>query len=126
MKKLNHRLTKFIQNHWFGFYVVVMLAIPGIVNFLMNLAIPTLPELTAPTWLGFWGSYLGGAIGCLPALAAYDPSLFESYYFARVSSGIFIFRYAGMELSSIPRFSTRNRVSLSLSNPTTRKSGIIP
>ena len=73
MKKLNHRLTKFIQNHWFGFYVVVMLAIPGIVNFLMNLAIPTLPDLNAPSWLGFWGSYLGGAIGCLPALAAlYD------------------------------------------------------
>nr|WP_326189664.1 hypothetical protein [uncultured Oscillibacter sp.] len=78
MKKLNHRLTKFIQNHWFGFYVVVMLAIPGIVNFLMNLAIPTLPELTAPTWLGFWGSYLGGAIGCLPALAAYRHSIEES------------------------------------------------
>ncbi len=72
MKK-GHKLTEFIQTHWLWAYVVAMLAIPGIVNWFMYLAIPTRLDLTAPTWLTFWGSYLGGAIGCMPALAAlYD------------------------------------------------------
>ncbi len=72
MKK-GHKLTEFIQAHWLWAYVVAMLAIPGIVDGFMYLAIPTRPDLTAPTWLTFWGSYLGGAIGCMPALAAlYD------------------------------------------------------
>ena len=59
--------------HWIIFYVVAILLVACAVNGLMYLAVPTLPDLNAPTWLGFWGSYLGGAIGCLPALAAlYD------------------------------------------------------
>ena len=58
---------------WILLYVVVILLVAGAVNVLMYLAVPTLPVLDAKTWLGFWGSYLGGAIGCLPALAAlYD------------------------------------------------------
>ena len=58
---------------WLVLYVLAILLVAGTVNLLMHLAIPTLPDLEAPTWLGFWGSYLGGAIGCLPALAAlYD------------------------------------------------------
>ena len=72
MKK-GHKLTEFIQAHWLWAYVVAMLLIPGIVDGFMYLAIPTRLDLTAPTWLTFWGSYLGGAIGCMPALAAlYD------------------------------------------------------
>lgn len=58
---------------WLVLYVFGILLVAVTVNLLMHLAIPTLPDLNAPTWLGFWGSYLGGAIGCLPALAAlYD------------------------------------------------------
>lgn len=58
---------------WILLYVVAILFVAGTVNVLMYLAVPTLPDLNAPSWLGFWGSYLGGAIGCLPALAAlYD------------------------------------------------------
>lgn len=54
-------------------YIVAILLLAGAVYLFMHLAIPTLPNLNASTWLGFWGSYLGGAIGCLPALAAlYD------------------------------------------------------
>lgn len=77
MKK-GQKLTEFIQAHWLWAYVVAMLLIPGIVDGFMYLAIPTRPDLTAPTWLTFWGSYLGGAIGCLPALAAYRHSIDES------------------------------------------------
>lgn len=58
---------------WILLYVVAILFVAGTVNVLMYLAVPTLPDLNAPSWLGFWGSYLGGAIGCLPALEAlYD------------------------------------------------------
>lgn len=59
--------------HWIFLYVVAILLVAGAVNGLMYLAVPTLPDLNAPTWLTFWGSYLGGAIGCVPALLAlYD------------------------------------------------------
>lgn len=59
--------------HWIILYVVAILLVACAVNGLMYLAIPTLPDLSAPSWLDFWGGYLGGAIGCLPALAAlYD------------------------------------------------------
>ena len=37
----------------------------------MKVPIPSLNRsLSASDWLGFWGGYLGGALGCLPALAA--------------------------------------------------------
>lgn len=59
--------------HWIFLYVVAILLVAGAVNGLMYLSVPTLPVLDAKTWLGFWGSYLGGAIGCVPALLAlYD------------------------------------------------------
>lgn len=58
---------------WLILYVLAILLVAGVINLFMHLAIPTAPGLNAPTWLTFWGSYLGGAIGCLPALAAlYD------------------------------------------------------
>ena len=58
---------------WIFLYILGILLLAAIVNALMGLSIPTDASLNAPTWLGFWGSYLGGAIGCLPALAAlYD------------------------------------------------------
>ena len=58
---------------WIFLYILGILLLATIVNALMVLPIPTDASLNAPTWLGFWGSYLGGAIGCLPALAAlYD------------------------------------------------------
>lgn len=59
--------------HWIILYVVVILLVACAVNGLMYLAVPTSPGLTAPSWLDFWGGYLGGAIGCDPALLAlYD------------------------------------------------------
>ena len=62
---------KFLR--WLLIYILVILGIAIIVNVLMFLSIPTDSSLNAPTWLGFWGSYLGGAIGCVPALLAlYD------------------------------------------------------
>lgn len=58
---------------WLILYVLAILLVAGAINLFMYFAIPTSPDLNAPTWLTFWGSYLGGAIGCLPALAAlYD------------------------------------------------------
>lgn len=58
---------------WLILYVLAILVVAGVIDLFMYLAIPTAPGLNAPTWLTFWGSYLGGAIGCLPALAAlYD------------------------------------------------------
>lgn len=54
-------------------YALAIVGIAAFINFLMGVPIPTATSLNAPTWLTFWGSYLGGAIGCLPALAAlYD------------------------------------------------------
>ena len=61
---------------WILLYILGILLLATIVNALMGLPIPTDASLNAPTWLGFWGSYLGGAIGCIPALAAlYDNRL---------------------------------------------------
>lgn len=59
--------------HWIILYVVAILLVACAVNGLMYLAVPTSSGLTAPSWLDFWGGYLGGAIGCIPALLAlYD------------------------------------------------------
>lgn len=63
---------------WILGYVAVILAIAVVINFAMGLAIPTNASLNGPTWLGFWGSYLGGAIGCIPAIAAFVHSVGES------------------------------------------------
>lgn len=58
---------------WILGYAAVILVIAVVINVAMGFSIPTNAGLTAPTWLGFWGSYLGGAIGCIPALLAlYD------------------------------------------------------
>lgn len=51
---------------WLILYVLAILVVAGVIDLFMYLAIPTAPGLNAPTWLTFWGSYLGGAIGCLP------------------------------------------------------------
>lgn len=55
---------------WILGYVAVILVIAVVINVAMGLSIPTSASLNGPSWLGFWGSYLGGAIGCIPALAA--------------------------------------------------------
>lgn len=58
---------------WILGYVAAILAIAVVINIAMGFSIPTNASLNGPTWLGFWGSYLGGAIGCVPALLAlYD------------------------------------------------------
>lgn len=74
MKKINHCLSKFIQDHWIVAYFLAILFLAVVINFGMQIPVISFnPSLDAPMWLGFWGSYLGGAIGCLPALAAlYD------------------------------------------------------
>jgi len=53
---------------WLYFFAIIIFA--GTVNLAMYLPIPTLETLDAKSWLGFWGGYLGGALGCIPALAA--------------------------------------------------------
>lgn len=63
---------------WLAAYVVIILAIALLINAAMLLPIPTIAALDAPTWLTFWGSYLGGAIGCIPAIAAYRHSIDDS------------------------------------------------
>lgn len=79
MKKLNLKFTAFIQSHWIGFYFLCMFAIAFTINLGMCAPIVSFnPSLEANDWLGFWGGYLGGAIGCLPALAAYRHSIDES------------------------------------------------
>lgn len=56
--------------HWLWKYVAAILLFAAAVNGAMYLPIPTLSTLTSGDWLGFWGGYLGGAIGCIPAIAA--------------------------------------------------------
>lgn len=56
--------------HWLWKYVAAILLFAAAVNGAMYLPIPTLSTLTSSDWLGFWGGYLGGAIGCIPAIAA--------------------------------------------------------
>lgn len=58
------------KHFWFLLYIAAVLAVALLLNFLMWLPIPTFGSLGAEHWLGFWGSYLGGALGCLPAIAA--------------------------------------------------------
>ena len=63
---------------WILGYAAVILVIAVVINVAMGFSIPTNAGLTAPTWLGFWGSYLGGAIGCIPAFLALQHSITES------------------------------------------------
>ena len=63
---------------WILLYIAVILLIALLLNFLMWLPIPTFGALRAEHWLGFWGSYLGGALGCLPAIAALAENRQES------------------------------------------------
>lgn len=60
------------KNHyrWIWIYAAVIVLLAGVINLLMWLPIPTFGSLSETSWLGFWGSYLGGALGCLPAIAA--------------------------------------------------------
>ncbi|WP_419173611.1 hypothetical protein [Victivallis lenta] len=64
--------------HWLWKYVAAILFFAVAVNGAMYLPIPTLSTLTSSDWLGFWGGYLGGAIGCIPAIAALLHSQAES------------------------------------------------
>ncbi|GEM_PF-5344877 len=64
--------------HWLWKYVAAILLFAAAVNGAMYLPIPTLSTLTSSDWLGFWGGYLGGAIGCIPAIAALLHSQAES------------------------------------------------
>lgn len=63
---------------WFLVYILVVLVVAGSVNSLMYLSIPTESSLDGPSWLAFWGSYLGGAIGCIPAILALLHSISEA------------------------------------------------
>lgn len=79
MKKSKQKLTKFIQKHWVAAYFCAALMIAVVVNIGMSLPITSFNTLLdEDDWLTFWGSYLGGAIGCLPAIAAYRHSIDES------------------------------------------------
>ena len=78
MKK-GQKLTEFIQDHWISFYFAAALVVALIVNLGMSFPFASFnSSLNSGNWLGFWGSYLGGAIGCLPAIAAYRHSIDES------------------------------------------------
>lgn len=56
---------------WILIYAAGILILAAVINYMMGLSIQSSnASLDATAWLGFWGSYLGGAIGCLPALAA--------------------------------------------------------
>lgn len=59
---------------WIFLYILGILLLAIVINIAMGFSIPSADKsLDGPSWLDFWGGYLGGAIGCLPALAAlYD------------------------------------------------------
>lgn len=59
---------------WIFLYILGVLLLAIVINIAMGFSIPSADKsLDGPAWLDFWGGYLGGAIGCLPALAAlYD------------------------------------------------------
>ena len=66
------------EGRWICLYILAIIGIAGLINLLMSPSIPSISSIDAPTWLTFWGSYLGGAIGCLPAIAALQHSRREA------------------------------------------------
>jgi len=64
------------ENHdnWLWLYVTGVISFAFLVNIAMYIPIPTLETLDAPDWLSFWGGYLGGVLGCIPAFAALKES----------------------------------------------------
>ena len=66
------------EGRWIFSYVLAIVSIALAINLLMSPSIPSISSIDAPTWLTFWGSYLGGAIGCLPAIAALQHSRQEA------------------------------------------------
>lgn len=64
--------------HWLWLYVFAIICIAFIVNLCMFIPIPTPSGLNNGYWLGFWGSLLGGSIGCIPAIAALRENRLES------------------------------------------------
>ncbi len=71
MQNFNQKITKLIQKHWLFSYIIIATIFAFVVNIAMNAPIDSFnPSLGANDWLGFWGSYLGGVLACIPALAA--------------------------------------------------------
>ena len=71
MQNLNQKITKLLKKHWLAGYAVIILIFAFALNFSMEIPITSFNRsLGADNWLVFWGSYLGGALGCIPALAA--------------------------------------------------------
>lgn len=66
------------EGRWICLYILAIIGIAGLIHLLMSPSIPSISSIDAPTWLTFWGSYLGGAIGCLPAIAALQHSRREA------------------------------------------------
>ena len=62
------------DNNWLLRYIFAVFLISLLVNMGMYLPIPTLDTLEAGNWLDFWGGYLGGVLGCIPAFAALHES----------------------------------------------------
>lgn len=58
------------EDAWLWRYALAICCFAFAVNVMMYIRIPTPEGLHASDWLSFWGSYLGGALGCVAAIAA--------------------------------------------------------
>ena len=56
---------------WIIFYILLAAGTPWILNLaFMRFTVDSAEDLGNPQWLGFWGSFLGSALACIPALIA--------------------------------------------------------
>ena len=62
------------SGNWLWLYALAVILLALAVNVAMCIPIPTLHSLTSGDWLNFWGGYLGGVLGCIPAFAALHES----------------------------------------------------
>lgn len=69
MDKSSKQYTK-----WLILYILFIIVVSLLINLLLYLPIPSAGNVDAPDWLGFWGSFLGSMIACIPAFFALDES----------------------------------------------------
>ncbi|MBQ2997271.1 MAG: hypothetical protein IJE22_08600 [Oscillibacter sp.] len=95
------------EDGWITMYIAIVLIIAIVVNLSMQIPIPTLSSLSSSDWLAFWGSYLGGALGCFPAMAALQHSHKESarqHEETRTDRRLSVMPVFDCQISAISRF----------------------
>ncbi|MCQ2439425.1 MAG: hypothetical protein MJ074_06660 [Oscillospiraceae bacterium] len=72
LRALIHRIPPYTK--WLFLYALFVILLAGSINLMLYLPIPSHGSIDSTHWLGFWGSFLGSSIACIPAILALNES----------------------------------------------------